>query len=231
MDYKTRVLIVDDEPQILRVMRASLSARGYDVATAPNGQGALAQIDLEMPDLIILDLMMPDLSGLEVCRLIRQSSCVPIIVLSAKGMESDKVSALNMGADDYVTKPFGMNELLARIRAVSRRIAAQTSETPVIAVGDLVIDASQWLVTVAGKEIKLTPKEFDILKHLVKNAGTVVRFNTLFELVWGANCGDQKNYLRVFINQLRRKIEPNPDQPQYILTEQRVGYKFCAQLN
>jgi two-component system KDP operon response regulator KdpE len=226
---KPIVLVVDDEPQILRVIRASLPLRGYEVITAASGEEALDQIGKQVPDLIILDLVMPEMSGLDVCRRVREFSAVPIIVLSAKGSESDKVAALDLGADDYVTKPFGMDELLARVRAVLRRLAVSESENRVLTVGDVTIDVDERRVVVAKKDVKLTPKEFDVLKYLVSNAGKVVTHRALLQAVWGWQSTDQTEYLRVFINQLRRKIEPNLDHPRYILTEPWVGYRFNPQ--
>lgn len=226
MTRKPIVLIVDDEPQILRVMRASLPARGFDVRTAPGGEEALDEIRKLPPDLIILDLMMPKMSGLEVCRRVREFSSVPIIVLSAKEAESDKVSALDLGADDYVTKPFGLDELLARIRAVLRRLPQSELPTSRLSVGDLSIDTEGRHVSVAGKEVKLTPKEFEMLKHLATHAGKVVTHRALLQAVWGPESTEQTDYLRVFINQLRGKIEPDPHHPRYILTEPWVGYRF-----
>src|SRR6185503_16037395 len=202
---KPVVLVVDDEPQILRVMRASLPIRGYEVLTASTAEEALNQVSKQVPDLVILDLAMPEMSGLEVCRRVREFSSVPIIVLSAKGSESDKVAALDLGADDYVTKPFGMDELLARVRAVLRRLS--TTNDRVLVVGDVTIDIDERRVVVGDKEIRLTPKEFDVLKYLVNNAGKVVTHRALLQTVWGWESTDQTEYLRVFINQLRRKIE------------------------
>jgi two-component system KDP operon response regulator KdpE len=226
---KPIVLVVDDEPQILRVIRASLPLRGYEVITASSGEEALNQISKQLPDLIILDLVMPEMSGLDVCRRVREFSAVPIIVLSAKGSESDKVTALDLGADDYVTKPFGMDELLARVRAVLRRLSVSESENQVLTVGDVKVDTDERRVVVAKKEVKLTPKEFDVLKYLVSNAGKVVTHRALLQAVWGWQSTDQTEYLRVFINQLRRKIEPNASHPRYILTEPWVGYRFNPQ--
>jgi two-component system KDP operon response regulator KdpE len=220
------ILVVDDEPQILRVMRASLPARGYEVRTAPGGLEALDEINKEMPDLVVLDLVMPGVSGLEVCQRIREFSQVPIIVLSARGSEKDKVAALDLGADDYVIKPFGMDELLARMRAVLRRSPAAEGENSTLEVGDLSIHIDERRVTVAGNEVKLTPKEFDLLKYLVVNAGKVVTHRALLQAVWGSQSSEQTEYLRVFINQLRRKIEPDPQHPRYIITEPWVGYRF-----
>jgi two-component system, OmpR family, KDP operon response regulator KdpE len=223
---KPLILIVDDEPQILRVMRASLPARGYEIRTAAGGAEALDEARKQMPDLIILDLAMPEMTGLEVCRRVREFSAVPIIVLSAKGAESDKVAALDAGADDYVTKPFGMEELLARVRAVLRRLTVSDADTSTLSVGDVTIKVDERRVIVAGVEVKLTPKEFDVLKHLVSNAGKVVTHRALLQAVWGFESTEQTEYLRVFINQLRRKIEPDPQHPRYILTEPWVGYRF-----
>jgi two-component system, OmpR family, KDP operon response regulator KdpE len=221
---KPVVLVVDDEPQILRVMRASLPIRGYEVLTASTAAEALNQVSRQVPDLVILDLAMPEMSGLEVCRRVREFSSVPIIVLSAKGSESDKVAALDLGADDYVTKPFGMDELLARVRAVLRRLSATNDR--VLVVGDVTIDIDEHRVVVGGKEIRLTPKEFDVFKYLVNNAGKVVTHRALLQTVWGWESTDQTEYLRVFINQLRRKIEMDASHPRYLITEPWVGYRF-----
>ena len=221
---KPVVLVVDDEPQILRVMRASLPIRGYEVLTASSGKEALDQLSKQVPDLVILDLAMPEMSGLEVCRRVREFSTVPIIILSAKGSESDKVAALDLGADDYVTKPFGMDELLARARAVLRRLS--TTNDRVLTVGDVTIDIDERRVVVSDKEIRLTPKEFDVLKYLVNNAGKVVTHRALLQTVWGWESTDQTEYLRVFINQLRRKIEVDASHPRYLITEPWVGYRF-----
>ena len=223
---KPVILVVDDEMSILRVMRASLPARGYEVRTAPGGEEALDEIHKQMPDLIVLDLMMPEVSGLEVCRRVREFSDVPIIVLSAKGEERSKVAALDAGADDYVTKPFGMEELLARLRAVLRRQNLLEEPSSVMTVGDVAIDQEERRVTIGGNEVKLTPKEFEVFKYLVRNAGKVVTHRALLQAVWGAESSEQTEYLRVFINQLRRKIEPIPQHPRYILTEPWVGYRF-----
>ena len=221
---KPVVLVVDDEPQILRVMRASLPIRGYEVLTASSGEEALDQLSKQVPDLVILDLAMPEMSGLEVCRRVREFSTVPIIILSAKGSESDKVAALDLGADDYVTKPFGMDELLARARAVLRRLSSTNDR--VLTVGDVTIDIDEHRVVVGGKEIRLTPKEFDVFKYLVNNAGKVVTHRALLQTVWGWESTDQTEYLRVFINQLRRKIEMDASHPRYLITEPWVGYRF-----
>ncbi|MFL6277008.1 MAG: response regulator transcription factor [Blastocatellia bacterium] len=225
---KPVILVVDDEPQILRVMRVSLPARGYNIVTAAGGEQALDEIRKQAPDLVILDLAMPEMSGLEVCRRVREFSSVPIIVLSAKGAESDKIAALDMGADDYVTKPFSLDELLARVRAVLRRSLIADADAGVLNVGDLTIDTNERRVTMSGTEIKLTPKEFEVLKYLASNSGKVVTHRKLLQAVWGSESTEQTEYLRVFINQLRRKIEPDPQNPRYIITEPWVGYRFIA---
>jgi two-component system KDP operon response regulator KdpE len=227
MTKKPVILVVDDEPQILRVMRASLPPRGYEVVTARSGQEALDRIRKEMPNLIILDLVMPEMSGLEVCRQVREFSSVPVLVLSAKGSERDKVTALDLGADDYITKPFSMDELLAPVRAILRRIPA-AEDSSVLTAGELTIELDTRRVMVASQEVKLTPKEFDVLKYLVQNAGKVVTHRTLLRAVWGWSSSEQTEYLRVTINQLRRKIEPDPQNPRYILTEPWVGYRFVV---
>lgn len=230
MNKQPVILVVDDAPQLLRAMRASLSACGYDVKTAQGGEEALDQIRKEMPDLIILDLVMPDVDGMAVCRRVREFSSVPIIVLSAKGAGNDKIKVLDLGADDYVTKPFSLDELLARIRAVLRRtpVSAAASGSPTLTAGDLCIDIEERRVTVAGKEVKLTPKEFEVLKYLVNRAGKVVSHQAILQAIWGWESTEQTEYLRVFINQLRRKIEPDPHNPRYILTEPWIGYRFVS---
>jgi len=210
------------------VLRTSLPLWGYEARTAQGGAEALDEIAKEMPDLIILDLAMPGTSGLDVCRRVREYSSVPIIVLSAKGSEADKVAALDIGADDYVTKPFAMNELMARVRAVLRRAATSEGDNHTLSVGDLSIDLDERRVVVSGKEIKLTPKEFEVLKYLVSNTGKVITHRALLQAVWGSESSEQTEYVRVFINQLRRKIEPDPSHPKYILTEPWVGYRFVA---
>jgi two-component system KDP operon response regulator KdpE len=225
MTRRPVILVVDDELQILRTMRASLPLHGYEVRTAPGGKEALDEIKKEMPDLIILDLAMPEMSGLDVCYSIREFSTVPIVVLSAIGVESDKVTALDSGADDYVTKPFAMNELLARIRAVLRR-SDGTSNPSVLTSGDLTMDLNTRQVVVGGREVKLTPKEFGVLKYLVSNAGKVITHRALLLAVWGSESSEQTEYLRVFVNQLRRKLEPDPQHPDHILTEPWIGYRF-----
>ena len=221
--------MVDDDPQIRRVMRATLVGHKYEVIEARNGDEALTRIPAEMPDLVLLDLNMPGIGGLETCRHLRSGSDVPIIVLSVRNTEKDKVAALDAGADDYVTKPFGMEELLARIRAALRRAPTSPDNVPhALATSDLQIDFDTRRIRVAGKETRLTPKEFDLLRYLVSQAGKPVPHRELLQAVWGPDYGDEPEYLRVFINQLRKKIEPNPAKPKYILTEPWVGYRFAS---
>jgi two-component system, OmpR family, KDP operon response regulator KdpE len=226
MAHRPDILVVDDEAQILRVLKASLDARGYDVRTARNGLEALEAIDRKLPELMILDLVMPEMSGLEVCRDVRRHAKFPILVLSAKGAEGDKVAALDAGADDYVTKPFGMDELLARVRAVLRRMSPADAGGTTLTVGDVVIDTAERRVTVAGHDIKVTPKEYEAMKYFVANAGKVLTHRTLLQTLWGWQSADQTEYLRVLVNQLRKKIEPDPQKPRYIVTEPWVGYRF-----
>ncbi|MFY9221644.1 MAG: response regulator transcription factor [Blastocatellia bacterium] len=223
------ILLVDDELAILRAIRASLSANGYEVRTAKNGQEALDEIRKESPDLVILDLVMPDITGLEVCRRVREFSKVPIIILSAKGEDQDKVIALDLGADDYVTKPFNLDVLLARIRAVLRRTNTNETEENILKINDVVVDIESRRVTVASKEIKLTPKEFEVLRYLILRAGKIVTHRALLQSIWGWEFVDQIEYLRVFVNQLRKKLEPDPHHPRYILTEPWVGYRFALE--
>jgi two-component system KDP operon response regulator KdpE len=225
-----RILVVDDEPQITRVLRRSLSAHRYDVRTAADGQSALETIQDFHPDLVITDLQMPELGGLDLCRKIRVSSQVPIIVLSVKGEETTKVAALDAGADDYVTKPFGMDELLARVRAALRRAPSEAEEQTRLEAGDFVIDLSTYEVTVRGNEIRLTPKELELLTYLVQNHSRVLTHQKILRAIWGENSIEQTEYLRVFLGNLRKKIEPQPTHPQYIVTEPRVGYRFNPSL-
>jgi two-component system, OmpR family, KDP operon response regulator KdpE len=221
-----RILIVDDEPQITRVLRTSLDAHGYDLRVANDGDTALQIARDWPPDLMITDLSMPVMDGLELCRRFRQKSNAPIIVLSVKGEERTKVQALDAGADDYVTKPFGINELLARVRANLRRAPQDEGNFGIIENGDFRIDLDAHLAFIRGAEIKLTPKEFDLLVYLARNAGKVVSHRKLLGAVWGASSTEQSEYLRVFVGQLRKKIEANPASPAYILTEPWVGYRF-----
>jgi two-component system, OmpR family, KDP operon response regulator KdpE len=220
------VLVVDDEPPILRFLRTSLGAAGYRVVTGENAAGAIAMVAAEKPDVVILDLGLPDKSGLEVITEIRQRSPVPIIVLSARDDERSKVEALDLGADDYVSKPFGMAELIARLRAALRHAFQAQGELPVFASGDLSVDLVRRHVTRAGHEVKLSPKEFDLLKHLVTHAGKVLTHRHLLREVWGPAHSDDVQYLRVFIRGLRQKLEPDPTRPMHILTELGVGYRL-----
>jgi len=225
-EQPVRVLVVDDEPQIRRLLRVSLAAQGYHLIEAGSGEQALARTAAEHPDLVILDLGLPDMDGQEVVRRLREWTQVPIIVLSVRDRENDKVRAFDEGADDYVTKPFGMSELMARIRAALRhRIQAETKD-PVFRAGDLVVDLGRRVVTVAGREVKLTPKQYDLLRTLVAHAGKVLTHQQLLRQVWGPGYSEEAQYLRVYIGQLRQKIEPDPARPRYVLTEPGVGYRL-----
>jgi two-component system KDP operon response regulator KdpE len=227
MNERRRILVVDDEPQITRVLRTSLSSQGYDLRVANDGETALEIMKDWTPDLVITDLSMPNMDGLELSRRIRAKLLVPIIVLSVKGEERTKVQALDAGADDYVTKPFGMEELLARVRANLRRQPAPGSEPlAVIEAGDFLIDPSAHKVTVRGREVHLTPKEFELLSYLARNANKVVTHRALLSAVWGGNYTEQVEYLRVFVGQLRKKLESGSSPSRYILTEPWVGYRF-----
>jgi len=227
MADKQRILIVDDEPQIGRVMRTGLSTQGFDVRVAADGEAALDLFNDWHPSLVITDLSMPNVGGLEFCRRVRLVSDVPIIVLSVKSEESIKVEALDAGADDYVTKPFGMDELLARIRAALRRTSIQvTSGSALIEVGDFQVDPERHTTVVKGREIHLTPKEFELLVFMVQHPGAVLTHHKLLGAVWGGNYTEQTEYLRVFIGQLRKKLETDPANPKYILTEPWIGYRF-----
>ncbi|HEX3103811.1 MAG TPA: response regulator transcription factor [Terriglobales bacterium] len=221
-----RVLIVDDEPQITRVLRTSLDAHAFDVRVANDGDTALQIAHDWPPDLMITDLSMPVMDGLELCRRFRQKSNAPIIVLSVKGEERTKVQALDAGADDYVTKPFGINELLARVRANLRRAPQEETQGGVIEEGDFHIDLDAHTATVRGRELKLTPKEFDLLAFFAQNPRKVITHRKLLGAVWGATSTEQPEYLRVFVGQLRKKIEAGSDSRSYILTEPWVGYRF-----
>ncbi len=224
-----RILIVDDEPQIRRVMRATLVGRGYMVSTARNGEEALEKVREERFDLVLLDINMPGIGGMETCRIIRSQSDIPIVVLSIRNAEKEKVQALDAGADDYVTKPFSMPELLARIRAALRRAPALNAGTPdVLDLGQTVINFVARRVTLDGTEVRLTPKEFDLLYYLASNPDVVIPHTKLLQSVWGPDYGEEVEYLRVFINQLRKKIEPDPSHPAYLLTEPWVGYRFSV---
>jgi two-component system KDP operon response regulator KdpE len=232
MNAKPRILVVDDEPQLTRVLRTGLNARGYDVRIAADGVTALKSFGDWHPELVITDLAMPNMDGLELCRRLRAVSQVPIIVLSAKGEEETKVEALDIGADDYVTKPFGIDELLARVRASLRRAAQPIvveTEPTILEAGDFRIDLESRNVKLRGREIHLTPKEFDLLTYFMRNAGKVLTHRTLLAALWGGNYVEQNEYLRVFVGNLRKKIETEASTPRYILTEPWVGYRFEPQ--
>jgi two-component system KDP operon response regulator KdpE len=219
-----RILVVDDEPQILRALETTLRGAGYDIETAATGEEALVQAGVRPPDVVILDLVLPGKSGTEVCRTLREWSQVPVLILSAVGEEREKVAALDAGADDYVTKPFGIDELLARLRAVLRR-TVPVSE-PVIEIGDLRIDLEKRAVYRDGTLVQLTPHEFGLLRLLAVNEGKLLTHRTLLREVWGAAYQEESHYLHVYISQLRRKIEPDPARPSYILTEPGAGYRL-----
>jgi two-component system, OmpR family, KDP operon response regulator KdpE len=221
-----RVLIVDDEPQIRRFLRTTLSAHGYRVIEASCGREAMTLTATERPELMLLDLGLPDIEGLEVIHRLREWSAVPIIVVSVRGQEAKKIEALDSGADDYVTKPFGMGELLARIRAALRHRLQVEVDDPVFHSAGLMVDLVKRIVTVDGREVKLTPKEYDLLRVLVTHAGKVVTHQQLLREVWGPDSVYETHYLRVYVGQLRQKLEPDPAQPRYILTEPGVGYRL-----
>jgi len=221
------ILVVDDEPQITRVLRTSLSAQGYDIRVANTGEMALEIMKDWSPTLIITDLSMPSVDGVELCRKVRSVSQVPILVLSVRDQERQKVEALDAGADDYITKPFGMNELLARVRANLRRVAAENKPAEAVTeIGDFRIDTSAHKVLVRGQEVRLTPKEFDLLVYLARHPGKVINHRTLLGAIWGGQSTEQVEYLRVFVGQLRKKLEPDTASPRYIVTEPWVGYRF-----
>jgi len=224
-ENKYRILVVDDEPEIRRFLRASLKTHQHEVVEAENGTLAITQLREQSPDLIILDLGLPDIDGVEVTRRVRTWSQIPIIILSVRSREADKIGALNAGADDYLTKPFGVGELLTRIQVVMRRVG-NIGSLPIYQVGDLVVNLDHHQVTRAGENIDLTPIEFDIFSILIQNAGKVVPQRRLIQKVWGAAYEDDSRLLRVNISNLRRKIEPSPNQPYYILTELGIGYRL-----
>jgi two-component system, OmpR family, KDP operon response regulator KdpE len=223
----TKVLVIDDEAPILRALRINLTARKYEVSTAADGASGLAAMARERPDVLILDLGLPDMDGTEVIRGVRGWTSTPIIVLSAAGQESKKVAALDAGADDYVTKPFGMDELLARLRAAVRR-ASPAPDEPVISTPDFTVDLARKLVSRDGADIRLTPTEWQLLEVLARNAGRLVTQRQLLQEVWGPSYQTEANYLRVFVANLRRKLEPDPSAPRYLLTEAGMGYRFRA---
>lgn len=222
-----RILVVDDEPQIRRVLRTTLTAQGYEVFDAKTGEEALLAIRDQRFDLVLLDMNMPGMGGLAACREIRSGSDAAILMLTVRNSEQDKVTALDAGADDYITKPFGIPELLARIRAALRRLpVVQGSSDGVIRLDGVEIDMAARRVRRPGKEVRLTPKEFDLLHYLIANPRTPIPHTKLLQAVWGPDYGDQVEYLRVFVNQLRKKIEPDPAHPRHLLTEPWVGYRF-----
>jgi two-component system KDP operon response regulator KdpE len=219
-----RVLVVDDEPQIRRALRTALTGHGYEVEVAEDGETALTMLAARAPEAMVLDLVMPGVDGFEVLRQTRAWSNLPIVVLSARGQERDKVAALDLGADDYLTKPFGVEELLARVRAVLRR-AGQPTE-PQLTVGDVTVDLARHVVTKRGAEVHLTPTEYDLLRVLALNAGKVLTHRQLLERVWGSYAAENSQQLRVYVNYLRRKLEDDPARPQLLVTEPGVGYRL-----
>ena len=224
-----RVLIVDDEPAIRRFLRATLSAHGYDIFEATDGQSALIAAAAARPDLVILDLGLPDMDGVQITRQLREWTQIPILIISVRGQENDKIAALDAGADDYVTKPFGVGELLARIR-VALRHTLPAAEEPVFVAGDLAVDLARREVRLGGREVQLTPTEYDLLRVLVTHAGKVLTHRQLLREVWGVGYEQETHMLRVNISNLRRKLEPDPTRPRYIRTEPGVGYRLHANL-
>jgi two-component system KDP operon response regulator KdpE len=221
-----RVLVVDDDPQIRRVLRTTLISQGYEVVDARSGDEALERVRAEKLDVVILDMNMPGMNGIETCRLIRSGSDIAIIMLTVRDSEADKVEALDAGADDYVTKPFGSPELLARIRAALRRLPQTAAGVQSVRVDDMEINFATRRVTVGTKEIRLTPKEFELLHYMVSHPNVPIPHTRLLQSVWGPDYGDEVEYLRVFMNQLRKKIEKNPSSPKYLITEPWIGYRF-----
>jgi two-component system KDP operon response regulator KdpE len=222
-----RILVVDDEPQIRRVMRSALTAEGYEVNDAKTGESALEELRNTRYDLVLLDMNMPGMNGLETCKVIRASSEIAVIMLTVRRTEEDKIAALDAGADDYVTKPFSMPELLARIRASLRRVPLTLeSSSGRITIGDMEINVAARRLTVRGFEVRLTPKEFDLLLYLVENTGVAIPHGRLLQAVWGPDYGGEVEYLRTFVNRLRKKIEADPGNPRHLLTEPWVGYRF-----
>jgi two-component system, OmpR family, KDP operon response regulator KdpE len=226
MESRKRILVVDDEPEITLVLRSGLTKHGYDVRTANEGEAALELFRAWTPDLVITDLSMPNMSGLKLCERLRAISQLPIIILSVKNDEAAKIEALDLGADDYITKPFGIGELLARVRAALRRSPEPAEDETVIQDGDFVVDLATRSVQVAGKDVKLSPKEFDLLLFFVRHPSKVLTHHALLGKIWGGDYTEQTEYLRVFVRHLRKKIEPDPAKPRYILTEPWVGYRF-----
>ena len=230
MTNRPRILLVDDEPALQRAVGPLLRSRGYDVEIAGTGREALDLFAARPSELIVLDLGLPDLEGTEVCRRIRAQSAVPIVVLSARGAEADKVNALDLGADDYVTKPFGPEELLARIRVALRRVSSDEAvETGILRAGELIIDYDRRRVVRDGAEIRLTPKEFDLLSLLARNHDRVLTHRAILKEIWGPNAVEQPEHLWTLVAQLRKKIEPDPTHPKYLLSEPWVGYRFATE--
>jgi two-component system, OmpR family, KDP operon response regulator KdpE len=223
---KPRVLVVDDEPQILRALQTNLRGAGYEVDTAATAEAALATAAMRPPDAVILDLVLPDGSGTEVCRELRKWSSAPVLLLSVVGDETEKVAALDAGADDYIQKPFGIEELLARLRAVLRR--AGPSGGPVLEIGELVVDLDKRSVAVGGRQVSLTPHEFELLRVLAQNEGKLMTHPAILREVWGPAYGEESHYLHVYVSQLRRKIETDPARPRYLLTEAGAGYRLVS---
>jgi len=223
---KTRVLVVDDEPETLKYVGANLKARGFEVVTAADGSEALKQATEDVFDLVLLDITMPGPDGFAVCQALRQDSNVPIIMLSARGQEKDKVRALDLGADDYITKPFGIEELLARVRSTLRRSQHDPSTAGPLVIGDLAINFAERRVTRGGEEVKLTPTEYALLVQLARSAGKVLSHSVLLQRVWGPEYGEESDYLWAYMRRLRRKLEAEPDHPRYLLTEPGVGYRM-----
>ena len=228
MSKPTRILVVDDEAAIRRFLKAGLGAQGYETFDAETGAAALRAAATGKPDLVILDLGLPDMDGTDVLRRIRESSLVPVVILSVRGDEKGKVGALDLGADDYVTKPFGMDELLARVRTALRHRMQQDGEVPVFRSGDLTVDLARRLVTLKGREVKLSAREFDLLQLLVKHAGKVLTHQFMLREIWGPANADDIQYLRVYVRTLRHKLEEEPARPRYLLTETGVGYRLQA---
>ena len=222
----TRVLVVDDEPQFLRALATNLRGAGYEVETATSGAEALAAAGLRPPDVVILDLLLPDRSGTDVCRELRTWSDAPIVLVSAVGEDEEKIKALDAGADDYVTKPFAIGELLARLLAVLRRAGGPGE--PVITVGPITVDLEKHSVAVDGRPVHLTPHEFRLLRLLAQNEGRLLTHRSILREVWGPGYGDESNYLHVYVSQLRRKLEPDPARPRFLLTEPGAGYRLVA---
>lgn len=226
MESRKRILVVDDEAEITLVLRSGLAKHGYDVRTANEGEAAMELFQAWTPDLVITDLSMPNMNGLKLCEQLRAVSQLPIIILSVKSDEAAKVEALDLGADDYVTKPFGIGELLARVRAALRRSPEPAEDETVIRDGDFIVDLATRSVQVAGRDVKLSPKEFDLLLFFVRHPSKVLTHHSLLGKVWGGDYTEQTEYLRVFVRHLRKKIEPDPAKPRYIMTEPWVGYRF-----